>query len=334
MQRKWFQNILSGGLIALLIFAFFEILVRVLVSNYPFYDVEMWRYGTFLKERAPDSRMSHQHVPSRSANLYRVEVSINSKRLRDREFDYERNLNVRRILFLGDSLTFGWGVRFKDVFAKRLEPLLSVVLDKTVEVINTGIGNYNTEQEWTFYKTEGYKYNSDEVMLLYFINDAELTPKYSEVTFKENSMLIVFLWSRIKKILVKLGGSKNFLDYYKNLYANDAEGWKVSRKSLLAIRDAIHKENGRFLVAICPELRSFRLKYPFQTIHDRIINFLKANNIKYVDLLPLFRKKVFNEENIWVSSEDSHPNALGHKIIAEGISEYYRKQLSKSGKFS
>ena len=250
--------------------------------------MEMWRYGTFLKERAPDPKMSHRHIANQSAHIYGVDISINSKRLRDREFKYYKKPEIHRILFLGDSLTLGWGVKFNELFVKKLEPMLSSTLGKSVEVINAGIGNYNTEQEWAYYRNEGKKYNPDEVMLLYFINDAEPTPKYHESTFKENSMLLVFLWSRIKKILVKYGKSKNFLDYYNDLYANNAKGWEVSQNSLLAIRDAINKKGGRFLVAVCPELRKFRSSYPFKNAHDKIIGFLEGQNVEYEDLLPFF----------------------------------------------
>ena len=327
MRHRWFKNFFLSGSISLLIYTFFEIAVRVLVWFYPYYDVEMWRYGTLFKQRSSEPEMSHRHIPNQSANLYGVEISINSKGLRDREFEYDKKPGVYRILFLGDSLTLGWGVEFDDLFSKRLEPALSNLLGKPTEVINTGVGNYNTEQEWTYYKTEGSKYNSDEVMLLYFINDAEPTPIYSEATLKENSMLLVFLWSRIKKILVKFGQTKNFLNYYNDLYLDEAEGWRISRESLIAIRNTVQEKGNRFLVIVCPELRSFRSAYPFRVSHEKIIDFLNNQGIQSIDLLPIFRKKISNEKNVWVSWEDSHPNALGHKVIADGIFEYYRKHL-------
>ena len=205
IRNKHFKGFLSGGFALLLTLLFLEFIVRVLVWYYPYYDVEMWRYGTLLKEQVQEPEMSHRHIPNQSEHLYGVDISINSKGLRDREFNYSKKPGVHRVLFLGDSLTLGWGVAFDDLFTKRLESILSDLLGKPTEVINTGVGNYNTEQEWAYYRTEGRKYNADEVMLLYFINDAEPTPLYSEATLKENSMLVVFLWSRIKKIFVSCG---------------------------------------------------------------------------------------------------------------------------------
>src|SRR5712691_3905723 len=77
------------------------------------------------------------------------------------------------IAMLGDSLTVGWGVPVDDTFAKRIERMYAAAgID--AEVINFGVGNYNTVQEVQAFLAQGYRYRPDVVVLNYFVNDAEL----------------------------------------------------------------------------------------------------------------------------------------------------------------
>ena len=76
---------------------------------------------------------------------FRMTVRINSKGLRDREFDYKKEKDTYRIGVFGDSFTFGEGVQNNETYPKLLENLLTAdqqlsVLGKKIEVLNFGIG--------------------------------------------------------------------------------------------------------------------------------------------------------------------------------------------------
>jgi hypothetical protein len=86
------------------------------------------------------------------------------------------------------------------------------------EVINTGAGNSNLEHEYTYYKNDEIKYNSDLVMLLYFSNDAEPTPNHKDSILMEKSIFIVFMWAQLNKIWARFNQKKSFLNYYSDLY--------------------------------------------------------------------------------------------------------------------
>ena len=181
----------------LILLIILEIGLRAFFHYYQSYDIEMWRYGSALKIKAPNSKMSHQHTRNKKSVFYGAEISINSKGLRDREFGYEKTPGVKRVLFRGDSLTLGWGVPFDRIFTKLLERKFYELSNTPTDVLNSGVGNYNSEQEYTYYRIEGFKYNPDHVMLLYFINDAEPTPIFSDPVLIDQSLTIVFIWSRI-----------------------------------------------------------------------------------------------------------------------------------------
>src|SRR5499427_5580761 len=175
MKHKIVSNLLAtliGVVIAVLCM---EVAVRAFLDDGKQFDLEMWKYALEVKGISPDPLIGHDHRPNRHAFLMGVQFDTNSKGLRDREFSYEKPPGKLRILMLGDSFTVGWGAKFDETFPKRIERIYA---DRGIEadVINTGVGNYNTIQEVEYYLTEGYKYNPDIVVLNFTFNDAEPVP--------------------------------------------------------------------------------------------------------------------------------------------------------------
>lgn len=166
-----------------------ELYVEVFVDDGMQYEIEMWRYAAEIKQISRNPRIGHEHHPEASARLMRVDVAINSDGLRDRELSPDRTPGEFRIMMLGDSLTFGYGILVEKTYSKRLEAKLRNA-GHAVEVINSGMGNYNTSMEVEYFIACGAKYHPDIVLLNYFINDAELMPKYETNAFHETPGII------------------------------------------------------------------------------------------------------------------------------------------------
>lgn len=87
---------------------------------------------------------------------------INSRGLRDREHGVKHG---RRILCLGDSFTWGAGVRSDETYARILEG------ETGLETINAGVCGWGTAQELLWLQREGFGYAPDVVVLGFFLND-------------------------------------------------------------------------------------------------------------------------------------------------------------------
>ncbi|HKQ60160.1 MAG TPA: GDSL-type esterase/lipase family protein [Candidatus Polarisedimenticolaceae bacterium] len=98
-----------------------------------------------------------------------VAVSINDQGLRDRDYPYERVPGKRRILVLGDSFAWGFGVEQPACFTELVERSLA-----DVEVINAAVSGYSTDQELLWLVNEGLKYRPDVVLLLVSGNDVAM----------------------------------------------------------------------------------------------------------------------------------------------------------------
>lgn len=94
---------------------------------------------------------------------YPIHYAINSKGLRDVETTYEKPANTTRIVLLGDSRTFGFGVPIEKHFSMLIEGYFR---DGKVECINMGVDGYGVDQELLFLRQEGFKYQPDFVIAL------------------------------------------------------------------------------------------------------------------------------------------------------------------------
>lgn len=80
---------------------------------------------------------------------------------------YERT-GKRRILVIGDSFAFGWGVNDDETYAARLEAALP-----DTEVVNLGVGGYGTDQMLLMLGAEGTRYRPDRVVVGVVSEDTE-----------------------------------------------------------------------------------------------------------------------------------------------------------------
>ena len=289
----------------------------------------MSRYANELKQDSKNPAIGHIHRPRARAILMGVPVQINSEGFRDDDYSVERNQKYR-IIFLGDSLTFGWGVRKEDSFEDRLEKTLN---DRhPTEIINFGTGNYNTEQEVNLFIEKGLKYRPDKAVLFYFINDAEPLPKKSHWGFLGRSYFLTFYWSRIQALLNQFFPSRNFVSYYRALYAPDQPGWLRAKEALSTLKTVCDSNRIALQVVLLSELHRLQ-DYPFQKEHELVKSFLSERRIPHLDLAPLFAGET-EPRRLWVARDDAHPNAVAHQLIARFTFDFLSQSLSREAETS
>ena len=229
------QALLNCALVAasMLLFAgILELVLRLVFARSLDFSMEMWKYAVALKQPVPDPRLSFVHRPNSAAFLMGVPFSINSAGLRDREFTRVKPPGVHRIVWLGDSTTLGWGVPLSGTAPKILERELNAMGHGRFEVLNAGVGNYNTVQEVEHYLTIGRAFHPDLVILEYFINDAEPVPRERTAGLLGRSYLAAFAVSRFDGALRVAGLRPRWRDYYASLYRDGSPGLEAATDAL------------------------------------------------------------------------------------------------------
>jgi len=302
-----------------------EVALRVIFAHSLDFSMEMWKYAVKLKRPVADPDLSFAHAPNRSAFLMGVPVSINSEGLRDREFSFEKPPDVYRVIMLGDSTTFGWGVKAEDTAAKFLERKLNANLPagyNRAEVMNAGVGNYDTVQEVTYYETIGWKYHPDLVVLVFFINDPEPVPLEKKGFLIDRSYLIAFATNRIDGVMRHAGVRPDWKTYYASLYDDDRPGFQACQKALVSLANSTRSHDAKLLVAILPELHQINNdSYPFKAAHQKIKDVMAAENVPVLELIDGL-KDHGPEENLWVTALDDHPNAKANNLISDQLEQW------------
>jgi lysophospholipase L1-like esterase len=305
------------GLFAAGLFLMGELVVRAATSKVIIYDVEMSRYATTLKQPSSEPRIGHEHLPHSSATLMGVTVRTNGDGLRGKDYPRART-EARRLIFLGDSLTLGWGVEEKDTFAQLTEENLS--RSAPTEVLNFGTGNYNTDQEVQLFLKKGLAYQPDEVVLFYFINDAEPTPVMSRWGFLQHSRLVTLFWSRAQILRALSSPGRTFRSYYSGLYQEGQPGWKQTREALATLASTCEAQKIPLKLVILPELHQLDA-YPFQREHQLVLSEAQALGVPTLDALGCFDRGT-PPVSWWVARDDAHPNAAAHAVIARCIEKF------------
>ena len=136
-------------------------------------------YGN-LEIYQPDPALYWRLKPNQNCytKIGRRPVHINSQGTRGAEFSPQKPTGTLRVLSLGDSRTFGWGLSESETYTARLQRLLQqqVGSGRTVEAINTGVNAWSYPQMLVYFRETGLRYQPDFVI----IGEANLWTQFSE----------------------------------------------------------------------------------------------------------------------------------------------------------
>lgn len=247
--------------------------------------------------------------PGLEASFKGVPVRINSHGYRDLERTLEKPPGTWRIAVLGDSVTFGWGVRLEDVFTQRIEKRFNQRPDRyTYEVLNFGVPAYNTAQEVADFEAHGLAYDPDVVLLIFVDNDFAAKNFVDEPAPEQGRGLATlrFLKGQTDRVREKWGGLEHALHALDNLRAlTEPRGIPVL---------------GLYYVGRVGQGEKLHPRNPLDT---DLRQAFADNGFIYIDYYEemrtrLKRRKTEESTDYWViKDQDGHPNAEGHAFIAQ-----------------
>jgi hypothetical protein len=266
-----------------------------------------------------------------------IEHPTNSLGFRGPEFAARKPADALRIAFVGDSFTFGEGVRFEDTFPERAAAALTRRCGTPVESLNFGVGGFNTTLERLLLERRVLGFEPDVVVLGYVLNDAEppqfrrvasgiarleraeLAKGAAEARPPAGGVWRLRLARWVWKALAGRARTERTIAWYRALFAPDEPGWVESRQALLEMAELCRRADVRFVVLCFPILVELDGDYPFAAIHAQVGRVAEDAGALFVDLLPTFRGSSAPE--LWVHPTDQHPNDRAHALAAERLVE-------------
>ena len=315
-KNKIFFNfilILVSALISLSCIEIFLIIKAKFIINY---DTEMWRYSKLLKTKSNNNLINHIHIANKEAILQNVNIKINSLGMRGNEKDIIEWKNANnKILFIGSSITLGWGVNEEKTATKKLESNLNSNQKNLWKVFNGGIGNYNAQRYIVNY-FENYKNLKPNIIIIhYFLNDSEILQNTYGNIFTRNFHLAAILWKyiNIKKDNLKFS---NIYDYYSNFYETD--NFQNTEKYLTMMKNECDKNKIRCIIAYTPDIQ-FLNDRNFDKFENKVKSLSKQLNYEFISFTNPLRKSTLNLKNGY---NDNHPNEVAHEIMGKSLYNY------------
>lgn len=291
-------------------------------------------------------------------NGFSVELHTNSAGFRgQRDYPKERVEGKKRLLVLGDSFVFGWGVQDSEVLAARVE-----ARDPSYEVLNAGVPGYGIDQIYLTYKHIGREYKSDIVFIGIFDEDfwrstrsfadtghakpyfvltrggrelalknVPVPPQYSLKTdqfpsvIEQGPVMRVIEKSRVYKAvrpaLLKLARNLRLID------PDMSREWVLGKAILKQLVDEIRADGARPVLLTVPSQYWAQSSRP-TSLARSLQRFAQKEGVDLLDTTPSFVKAV-QERGLasYYIPGDGHWNAGGHELAADLIFDWLGKSV-------
>ncbi len=264
-----------------------------------------------------------------------LHTKLNSLGCRDVEWTVDKPAGVRRIAFLGDSFTYGWGIRrVEDRFTDRIGAMFDQRLPGAVEVMNVAKPGWDSESQLAPIRDLIARFGVDEIVLCYVANDIDkllpttdgFDPKRppEPVLFDpDRSCLFDYLYRTF--YLPRLPAVRGYFTFLAEGYADESI-WRKQRNRLIEIIEACQRHDVTLRVVLLPMLQipgDGPHSEPHGEGYDsgRVLMLLRElfepYHVHVLDLVSAIAGHA--PADLMVNSRDAHPNALAHRLFADAI---------------
>lgn len=289
-----------------------------------------------------NKHLLYELLPDSKVKIQGKEFVINSWGFRDKKYR-RRKVNKTRIIFVGDSITYGWRVALEDTYHKQIERLL-YNRGYDVDVMGMGIPGYNTIQEYYLIKETALAFKPDILLLQIAPNDFERTvsvksyregKKLTLIPYHDFSIPFVIKKTKLTYFLMRNSHLFKLINLRLYWFTNKRDsdyiprdifmlGEEDSFRYLEKIKKQLDREGIRFAAVIFPfQLR--RDKNSFAPLHERIHQELEKMQVPYIDLFDELNAKDIG--NVWI--ERRHPNEHGHRIASLAVLKFLEPMLEE-----
>jgi lysophospholipase L1-like esterase len=289
-------------------------------------------------ELIPGSQLRTQFRNRRKEIVREIDVAVNEQGFRGPVVPQPKPTGTFRIVCLGDSQTFGNGVGEGESWPAVMDATLHERdKDARIDVMNCGVGGYDTEQEIAYLEHRLLVYDPDLVIVGFFMNDTAVIGATLESPAGFSAKLIRWLVPgapgflhgvRKTSRIVDLGADwlfrrltmKRWIGDRMAYYAPDYAGWIRVQKAIVHTRDMLAARGTRFVFLFVPLLMrdgdDLVSELPYRTLSA----FLDREKVPYFDPAPLFAG--LDVDHMRVHERDIHTDASGHRIIGRAMASW------------
>ena len=319
-------NLVAVGAGLLVMLALGEVALRAIDLGHPYYSApELYR-------SSDDPRVLFEPRPGFDGFSEGVWLTTNSRGLRERELPLAKPAGARRVIFLGDSVTFGAGVNDDEPFPRLLEAGVNGSGSGPIETVNTGVVGYNTVQELARLEQAGLPYRPDVVVLTFVVNDLLETFSIFDHQYEPTGILAgPKVWLRRNSHLYRFVQQMYWRLGQELRRAREGPTEPLRKRERVDERLAtlgeivrLTRANGaRFLLVLYPD----NLSDPVSpgpsgerlTVREELEQFAAREQVPMFDLSAALGDVRDPRARQYRLREDPHPSPEGHRVIAEAL---------------
>ena len=316
--------------------------------------------------------------------VYRLKPNVQVRTIYSGYFDYEYTVNSQgfraaadvvtpkpdsrqRLLFVGDSFTFGVGVDDSAAYPARVDARLRRWCDAPVEIVNAGVGGFGTSHELSFLQHYGWRLDPDMVVLGFLTSDPEdnslnglhrlvdgrleeipasQRPGWGLIKAHEHvpayDMLVqhstLFNWVRLKigKLAAQRAAAREAaraappaIDGEQEK-ALELERWKLTAAIFQQVRAQADSHGARLVVAIIPHggtLNEYYARGRDPDV-DRMLEICGQQHLTCVNVAESIQRSRPATNPSSFYLRDGHFNATGYDLVADAVARRLAEQLN------
>jgi hypothetical protein len=271
-----------------------------------------------------DSACGYFTLPNQHARRLRARTVINNLGMRSPPFDAAKPRGILRLMFLGDSITFGTIlVDQEKIFVERIRRELSVKLGRGVEELNASANSWAISNELGFLRSRG-TFQSDYVILV--LNSGDLDQPFARLSEVQAEQTLVER-TAVGEVLARRWPfrSRRPQDSAGTTMEDNPAAQQENWRDLSAITQLSRAQGAKFFVVFVP-FRRF-VGGTAGSAPAALLQWAAAERVELLDLTPALAA---HETKAVTQNDGVHLNAFGNGVIADLLGAYLEEKIRRN----
>ncbi|MEW6220661.1 MAG: GDSL-type esterase/lipase family protein [Thermodesulfobacteriota bacterium] len=321
-------------------------------------DLPVARSPELAAWRQPSPTLGYGLIPGQDGRGYLgTHITVNASGLRDHERPLAKPPGQVRILAIGDSFTFGYGLPADQTLSSMLEQLLAAN-GHDADVINAGVPGYSFFHAATFVTTQGLAYDPDLVVYFFYYDDiqyphtsADIAAQFAEMkrldaedparspsgfrpflgNLAGNALSVANNWLRPFLASDWVRNVEARRDHVERYMAELAQDRNIAafQRNLADLASRLQAEGRGFLLVIIPDSVELH-NPPAQRTSRMALDTCGRLGLTCLDMTPSFEAES-DANALYLFPFDAHTSAQGNTRIAKAAYEAMQPLLPPAG---